>query len=126
MHCKLLRKKQGSSDPERWISRCYDEHCRLEARRVRKVLTKSGFNDLKNMIHRAKLQERCTLEGIMLHEENQHKCNYLKEVIKLNKNLGTSAAHEHEETVDSTSFFLKKQHYAKKTLNFGTVQLCAC
>ena len=111
----LLRKKYGNSNPARWITTFYDELCRVKAKRERKAFTQAYFSDLKNVMHRIRIIERHSEEGLRMHEENNNQYQHLKKVISLNKQLSSVPNYNFEISLDSAgTFFEKAENVAQR------------
>ena len=78
------RKRNGNSNPIRWISNTYFQLKKIEDRRNREIITLSDCNDIKNFLHYPK--DRLTDAGLDLYEENKNMHEYVKGYFGLKKN----------------------------------------
>ena len=80
-HYFSARKRNGNSNPSRWILNTYYQLKKVEDRRNRESITLTDCNDIKNFMHYPK--DRLTQAGLLLYNENTHLNDYVKGYFEL-------------------------------------------
>jgi len=88
--CVLSRRRQGNSNPVSWLTKCYYQIIKILDYRNADNLLESDLHHLQSMLKVPKVSERYTPLGVLLHKECQNNYDYLKEMIKMQKQLNDS------------------------------------
>ena len=110
--CLMMRKKNGNSNPSRWITKCYYEMLRIQEIRSRSSITPNDFKEIK--CFRKNNKSRFTSDGLLLCNEIDSIYEYLKESIHLSNRINTKKEIVIEENVDSVDTFFSKAATAYK------------
>ena len=115
--CLMSRKKNGNSNPMRWLSKCYYEMIRVKERSNRTSMTPADYKDMQSFSKNHK--SRFTPEGLTLYNENLNMHECLKETIQLNHRINNKKEIVIDENIDSVdNFFQKAADLHKKSDSF--------
>ena len=84
-NCWTAKKRNGNSNPSRWIANSYCQLKKVEDRRTRKDITISDCKDVKNFMHFPK--DRLTEDGLVSHNENKNMHECVKDYFGLNNKI---------------------------------------
>ena len=85
--CHTMRRKNGNSNPARWVTKCYCEMIRVQEIRNRPSITPIDFKETQSFLKNNK--SRFAADGLTLCNEIQSMHEYLKETIHLNNRINT-------------------------------------